>query len=589
MLSELIKDFCRAYEFDVKRKMSKDLNSYPLIINEIPEKLINFLYERKIGASNGGPFVIKGSIGQGNTTYYPWIGVFDQKVSSGATNGFYVVMLFSDNFKEMYLTLNQGSTIQKPVEIEKNKNFVYRHFPKIDGFVRGELPPGSLVKRSSPSNSNKGKKYEKTNMFYKKYIVDEMTDDVFLKDLENLTRIYSQCAVLFEDEATDRPIEVFDINQFAEKMKRSNLIFQTNFLFRFVSSLCTKPFVILTGLSGSGKTKLAQSFSEWICETPEQTCLIPVGADWTSREPLLGFPNALEPGRYVKPDNRVLDLLLEAGKPENSSKPYFLILDEMNLSHVERYFADFLSAMESGMPIPLHPDTAGWKDGVPSEITLPPNLFIVGTVNIDETTYMFSPKVLDRANVIEFRVTEKEILSFLDNPVKVDLTGLRGAGSAMAADFVKIATEPVSAISNGTEMKAVLGVFFRELKKTGSEFGYRTAVEICRFGHILQQFTEEDESEWRTDDIIDAAVMQKLLPKLHGSRKKLTPVLDSLAELCLADVPGENGKAQLLKKFEIDSSKIENEDAVRFKLSLEKIIRMKRRVTDDGFTSFAEA
>ena len=112
---------------------------------------------------------------------------------------------------------------------------------------------------------------------------------------------------------------------------------------------------------------------------------------------------------------KILDLLLEASLDTNSAKPIFLILDEMNLSHVERYFADFLSALESrdaglhlhregkGKRLPRQP---GGLADVPETLRLPRNVFVVGTVNVDETTYMFSPKVLDRANVIEFRVAE---------------------------------------------------------------------------------------------------------------------------------------------------------------------------------------
>ena len=73
--------------------------------------------------------------------------------------------------------------------------------------------------------------------------------------------------------------------------------------------------------------------------------MIPVGADWTNREPLLGYPNALNVGEYIRPESGALDLILNA--QADSKNPYFLILDEMNMSHVERYFADFLSAMES--------------------------------------------------------------------------------------------------------------------------------------------------------------------------------------------------------------------------------------------------
>jgi 5-methylcytosine-specific restriction protein B len=201
-----------------------------------------------------------------------------------------------------------------------------------------------------------------------------------------------------ESENDDLPIP-FIIDVFSNYLNMAKLNISHLLSIRFTSSLMTKPFILLTGLSGSGKTKLAQAFSTWISKSSDQYCLIPVGADWTNREPLLGYLNALEKDSYIKPDNGVLDLLLDAEK--NPNIPFFLILDEMNLSHVERYFADFLSAMESGLPIPLHSNNGIMiaSDGtiIPPEISFNGNLFIIGTVNIDETTYMFSPKVLDRA------------------------------------------------------------------------------------------------------------------------------------------------------------------------------------------------
>ena len=124
--------------------------------------------------------------------------------------------------------------------------------------------------------------------------------------------------------------------------------------------------------------------------------MIPVGADWTDNRNVLGFVNHLRPsqdGRPLYESTPILELIIRAGG--DSPRPYFLILDEMNLSHVERYFADFLSAMESGRPIPLHTSSGdlfspqGTK--VPATLALPDNLFITGTVNVDETTYMFSP------------------------------------------------------------------------------------------------------------------------------------------------------------------------------------------------------
>jgi 5-methylcytosine-specific restriction protein B len=139
-------------------------------------------------------------------------------------------------------------------------------------------------------------------------------------------------------------------------------------------------------------------FAAWIAESDTQYRVVAVGADWTTNENLLGYQDALRPEIYRKPNNGALDLILRAR--DDAARPYFLILDEMNLSHVERYFADTLSAIESGEPIALHSATEDLSGGdgdtlpVPPRLTLPKNLFIVGTVNVDETTYMFSPKVL---------------------------------------------------------------------------------------------------------------------------------------------------------------------------------------------------
>ena len=106
-------------------------------------------------------------------------------------------------------------------------------------------------------------------------------------------------------------------------------------------------------------------------------------------------------------------MITAANDPAN---PYALILDEMNLAHVERYFADALSGMESGQEcLPnLAVDSEGvWrvKPGESRLVQLPSNLFVIGTVNVDETTYLFSPKVLDRANTFEFRVSTNALSS----------------------------------------------------------------------------------------------------------------------------------------------------------------------------------
>jgi 5-methylcytosine-specific restriction protein B len=375
-----------------------------------------------------------------------------------------------------------------------------------------------------------------------------------------------------------------DLNYLAfyEAAIEANYFVTKDLTLRFISALITKPFVILTGLSGSGKTKLAILFAKWICSNEDQICVVPIGADWTNREPLLGYPNALKSGEYIKPESGVLDLILRAihSSETGENQPYFLILDEMNLSHVERYFSDFLSSMESNEHIYLHSSTS-INDEIPNKFKLPKNLFIIGTVNIDETTYMFSPKVLDRASVIEFQVTEAEISNYLENQKSIDLSKIERVGSFMASDFLNLSTSnEITENPNNLIIKKTLINFFATLKNVGSEFGYRTSFEILRFCNISQIL----EPKININEVIDSAVLQKLLPKIHGSRRKLEPTIKVMAMLCIENIDD----------FKIESYLSNNEKLpmgcnVILPRSLDKISRMYKSLLENGFTSFSDA
>lgn len=376
------------------------------------------------------------------------------------------------------------------------------------------------------------------------------------------------------------PQESFDPNAFYQSLRDSNLKFEPSLGSRLIASLCTKPFLILTGLTGSGKTKLAQSFAYWITDSADQYEIVPVGSDWTNREPLLGYPDSLskDPLIYVHPDSKILDLIIRA---ENSELPHFLILDEMNLSHVERYFADFLSILESGESAKLYSGSTrydGFGNEVPQVVTWPKNLFIVGTVNIDESTYMFSPKVLDRANVIEFRLTDREMEEFLKGDPKIDLAKLKSKGATMALDFVHQSN--INSVSLDANTQQTLLLFFKELKTLGAEFGYRSANEIGKLMFNLGRIDSKMSQETK----IDIAIMQKMLPKLHGSRSKLNPVLEKLGKLCLKD--GANWNDYIKEGVSID---FEKDEIVKYKMSFEKIIRMYNSARTNGFASYAEA
>jgi MrcB-like, N-terminal domain len=191
----------------------------------------------------------------------------------------------------------------------------------------------------------------------------------------------------------------------------------------FLAAALSKPFIILTGQSGSGKTQLAQRLGEW-CGVDSggrpRYIVIPVRPDWTGPEYLFGYPDGLRPKvqeRAVWSVPQMLEFIFRAHA--DPLAPYVLVLDEMNLAHVERYFADFLSGIESREPVvpALELIDGQWVDPQHGERwPIPTNLIVVGTVNVDETTYMFSPKVLDRAFTFEFRVAAEDLDGALRRP-----------------------------------------------------------------------------------------------------------------------------------------------------------------------------
>lgn len=308
----------------------------------------------------------------------------------------------------------------------------------------------------------------------------------------------------------------------------------SKYTYRYNSSLLAKPFVILTGNSGTGKTRIATQFADWLkVETSSgltNQLVVPVGADWTDNTKLLGYFNPLADngkGDYVKTDT--LSFIQLAN--ENPQIPFFLILDEMNLSHVERYFADFLSAMESHRPILLYKKPEGCECDVPEQINLPDNLFVTGTVNIDETTYMFSPKVLDRANVIEFTPEKDDVFKiFREKPTSQNI---EPAPAGMAEGFMDLALK-VRNFENGliTDDGANLTGYFERiydiLKPSGFEFAYRTTKEIVLYFCASRSLNPDV----NISEIIDEQIVQKILPKIHGNKKQIGDLLIQLKSFC---------------------------------------------------------
>ena len=502
---------------------------------------------------------VRTSFGKGNWAAITWIGFLTK--GQEIQRGIYPVYLYYRSINILILAYGVSATYP----------------PNLQWPLQNAKTIGEYFKENHISLSGKDKKYNGSYVF-KVYPGDSINESID-KDLDEIISFYKQffdkgIATSTKQQTTEptqpnqstvfmKPL----IKRSVDVIKQSGLVYKDQFICRFVLSLMTKPFVILSGLSGSGKTQLAIAFAKAMsADVDKQVCIVPVGADWTNREPLLGYPNSLRKNTYVLPESGALQLLIHA--VEDPDNPYFLILDEMNLSYVERYFADFLSALESHDRIPLW---EGNQKGIPKRIELPRNFFIIGTINVDETTYMFSPKVLDRANVIEFKIDSSEMEEFLEKHPNPQISTIQSMLSNDAPEFVRVSSSEVEADMDS--IKGILVDSFKQLKKVNAEFGYRSASEIGRFITLAKNYGGMTDEE-----AIDAAIVQKLLPKLHGSRKKLEPVLKALWALC-----GTGNELDM----NLNSDSVPNDS--KYKLTADKILRMYKGAVSNSFTSFAEA
>ncbi len=283
-------------------------------------------------------------------------------------------------------------------------------------------------------------------------------------------------------------------------------------------ALQTKPLVILSGISGTGKTRLTRLYADAVhAVTADENpfyLAVAVQPDWHNARDLLGYYNALT-DRF-QPTPALLLLLRAAADPAN---PYFLCLDEMNIARPEYYLAPILSALETaehlidlGVPAESVETTSGAM--LRNPLRLPLNVHITGTVNVDESTFALSDKLLDRANVIEL--------------------------SSVDLEAFKRQTQ----LTFPSEVWAVLTALQPALIAAGQPFGYRTLSEIGRYLHEAQGVLDLQQA-------FDLQIKQKLLPKLRGEdTPRFRAALREIAQL-IADYPQSARKvAAMIERLE---------------------------------------
>ena len=320
----------------------------------------------------------------------------------------------------------------------------------------------------------------------------------------------------------------------------------------FYLGLKSKPFVILAGTSGTGKTRLVRLFAEAI---NAEYKLVSVRPDWSDSSDLFGHVDLNQ--KFVP--GAVIEFVKQAEL--NPTKPYFLCLDEMNLARVEYYMSDILSAIETrrfdGIRIVTDPidvkygndSTAAGRYG---NVILPGNLYIVGTVNMDETTFPFSKKVLDRANTIEFSYVDllsmPEESSAKVDPIVANNDFLVSDYITMKDAYVEPDKQYIDAVC--TKLSIINGI----LEIANAHIGYRVRDEIVFYMLYNSKIHLLD-----FKDAFDNQIMQKILPRVQGSSESIKKMLEELKKLC---------------------------ETEKYESSLNKINFMIKRYDEDGFTSF---
>lgn len=341
----------------------------------------------------------------------------------------------------------------------------------------------------------------------------------------------------------------------------------------FVTALRTKPFLILAGISGTGKTKLPQLIAE---ATGAEVIIVPVRPDWTDSSDLLGYERL--DGNFVP--GHLLTLCERAMRtPE---RQYFFVLDEMNVARVEYYFAEVLSVMENrrrsadGAVIsdPLNraapnASAANHAGCDWSSVYLPANVSIVGTVNMDETTHGFSRKVLDRAFVLE--LSDVDLSDYGSVPERRP-EQIPWNSDSWASAHLRLAD--VSDPKSNQALVDAVNTLVRaneSLQQAQLQVGFRVRDEVALFclnaAGYQEHFVDRDETVIAP---LDLCLSMKVLPRLQGGGAILRGVLQDLESWT---APNRTGSP-------------DSENPSGFRKTHERIQLMQQRLDQSGFTSY---
>lgn len=397
------------------------------------------------------------------------------------------------------------------------------------------------------------------------------------------------------------------IEEYLQKHAKKNLLEQATITYLnkyrpYITAIKSKPFLLLAGISGTGKSRIVRELAracwnedseEFKAQKPKNFEMIQVKPNWHDSSELIGYVSRINGERYVI--GPFLKFLVKA--IQNPEIPHFLCLDEMNLAPVEQYFAEYLSVIESRKvnadgvivtdPIVDFEQTDAYKSLIDQlftddeerkaylteekgkRLSLPANLIVIGTVNMDETTFSFSRKVLDRAMTIE--MNEVDLNAGLTERYE-------HIGKLGYEELIGTAVEGVDVYSDNQEvcdktlnyLKAVNVV----LEGTPFKVAYRTRNEFLLYVVNNLPYNKDEEGNELTEEYViaralDEVTNMKILSRIEGDDTKVTDgLLDNLKRVITEEL-----------------TKISDEFAAEKSVSLKKLNEMKQRLVS-GYTSF---
>ena len=560
-------------------------------------------FERKSLESYYRGLSVRASIGMtGNIARIPWISYCAE--GQETQKGIYPVLLFygTPEFTEK----NKNHSMVKKIVLAYGVSATKTPDVLWGAEVETKKTIGESFVDWKYETSDYGIKKYNSSYVYKTYDwTDDVDYDKIQNDIDALITVY--LGILENVSIKTSPIIPLKKKSFNANIYSIVKVSQSMHPYRsYITAIKSKPFLLLAGISGTGKSRIVRELArscweegsaEYEAQNPKNFEMVQVKPNWHDSSELIGYVSRVS-GSPVFVAGDFLKFVAKAW--ENPDVPYFLCLDEMNLAPVEQYFAEYLSVVESRKaddngvittdPI-LRKCEEQWYFDLTAQLTsddevrarfnkdgiaVPQNLIVVGTVNMDETTFSFSRKVLDRAMTIE--MNEVDLYGGLDDRHEK-------IGKLEAGNLIGTAVEGVDVYRENKEVCDTALKYLQavnlDLDGTPFKVAYRTRNEFLLYVvNNLPYNKDKEGNEIPQQEVIaralDEITSMKILSRIEGDSDKIGNLLEKLGKTVSEQLNVISGK---------DYSEKKNDGEKVYSVSLAKLKEMEDRLKS-GYTSF---